>query len=85
VVVDEAGGGPRVSVADSGPGVPESERETVFRRFYRLDSSRSSAGSGLGLSLVEAVAKLHQLKVRLEDNRPGLRTVLQWPPGHSPL
>jgi signal transduction histidine kinase len=85
VVVDEEGGRPRVSVADSGPGIPESERGPVFRRFYRLDSSRSSPGSGLGLSLVEAVAKLHRLEVRLEDNRPGLRAVLQWPSAYSPL
>jgi signal transduction histidine kinase len=70
-----------VSVADTGPGIPEGEREPVFRRFYRLDSSRSSPGSGLGLSLVEAVAKLHQLEIRLEDNRPGLRAALRWPPG----
>jgi signal transduction histidine kinase len=84
IVVDESGGGPRVSVADTGPGVPESEREPVFRRFYRLDSSRSSPGSGLGLSLVEAVAKLHHLEVRLEDNHPGLRAVLQWPAIDSP-
>ena len=81
VVVDTAGGGPSVSVADTGPGIPEWEREPVFRRFYRLDSSRSSPGSGLGLSLVEAVAKLHQLEIRLEDNRPDLRAALQWPPG----
>jgi signal transduction histidine kinase len=81
VVVDEAGSGPRVSVADTGPGIPEAERELVFRRFHRLDSSRSSPGNGLGLSLVEAVANLHQLEIRLEDNRPGLRAVLQWPSG----
>ncbi len=83
VVVDAVGGGARVSVADTGPGIPEGEREPVFRRFYRLDSSRSSPGSGLGLSLVEAVAKLHQLEIRLEDNRPGLRAALQWPPGSN--
>jgi signal transduction histidine kinase len=68
-------------VADTGPGIPEGEREAVFRRFYRLDASRRSPGSGLGLSLVAAVAKLHQLEIGLEDGRPGLRVVLRWPPG----
>jgi signal transduction histidine kinase len=68
-----------VAVSDSGPGIPAAEREAVFRRFYRLDTSRSSPGSGLGLSLVGAVAKLHHLEVRLEDRGPGLRVVLQWP------
>jgi signal transduction histidine kinase len=51
----------------------------VFRRFHRLDASRSTPGSGLGLSLVAAVAKLHDLEVCLEDNHPGLRVVLRWP------
>jgi signal transduction histidine kinase len=80
VVVDTSGGSPAVTVADTGPGIPEAEREAVLRRFYRLDASRSSPGSGLGLSLVAAVAKLHEAELRLEDGRPGLRVVLQWPP-----
>jgi signal transduction histidine kinase len=63
-------------VADDGPGIPEEERDKVFDRFYRLDRSRSTAGSGLGLALVKAIAGLHGLSVRLEDRKPGLGVVL---------
>jgi len=67
-------GDPIVAIADTGPGVPLADRENVFRRFFRLESSRSKhPGSGLGLSLVQAVAKLHRGKVRMLDNYPGLR------------
>lgn len=65
-----------LAVEDNGPGVPEAERELVLRRFYRLDQSRSTPGSGLGLSLVAAVAELHGAELRLEDARPGLRVSL---------
>ena len=62
------------SVADSGPGVPATDRENVFRRFFRLESSRGmQPGSGLGLSLVEAVVNLHRGSIELMDNAPGLR------------
>ena len=61
-----------LTVADDGPGVPEHERERLFDRFYRLERSRSTAGSGLGLALVAAVAKLHGAEVHLSDARPGL-------------
>ena len=61
-----------VVVADSGPGVAPEEREAVFRRFYRLEPARSAPGSGLGLSLVAAVAELHEATLKLEDNAPGL-------------
>ncbi len=67
-----------VIVSDDGPGISPAEREKVFQRFYRLDSSRSSPGAGLGLSLVAAVAELHQAKVHLEDNHPGLRVVVRF-------
>lgn len=66
-------------IADSGSGIPVAEREKVFQRFYRLESSRSSPGNGLGLSLVAAVVALHNAKIRLEDNRPGLRVVIDFP------
>ena len=69
--------GPRVTISDNGPGIPEAERDKVFRRFYRLDASRSTPGNGLGLALVAAVADLHAASIRLSDNRPGgLRVVL---------
>jgi signal transduction histidine kinase len=65
-----------VTVNDSGPGVPAEERARVFQRFYRLERSRSMPGSGLGLSLVEAIAALHDVSVELADNEPGLRVTL---------
>jgi signal transduction histidine kinase len=68
--------GLEIEVADNGPGIPEAERDKVFDRFYRLDSSRATPGSGLGLALVKAIAGLHGLAIRLEDRRPGLRVVL---------
>ena len=60
-------------VADSGPGIPPEDRERVLRRFIRLDWSRSTPGNGLGLSLVDAVTRLHGAKLVIEDNDPGLR------------
>jgi signal transduction histidine kinase len=67
------------SVCDNGLGIPAGEREKVLRRLYRLEGSRTSPGSGLGLSLVKAVAELHGAALRLEDNGPGLRVVLTFP------
>ncbi len=64
---------PTIAVSDDGPGIPAEDRPRVFRRFYRRDASRSTAGSGLGLSLVAAVARLHGFKIRLSDNEPGSR------------
>jgi len=62
-----------VVVADDGPGIPDAEKPKVAQRFYRGDSSRGTPGVGLGLSLVEAIAKLHGGALELEDNHPGLR------------
>ncbi|MGY5802047.1 sensor histidine kinase [Rhizobium hainanense] len=67
-------------VADSGNGIPEEERELVFRRLYRLDKSRTTPGNGLGLSLVKAIADLHGAPVTLEDNKPGLCVCMCFPP-----
>jgi signal transduction histidine kinase len=69
----------QLTVADDGPGIPLEERDKVFQRLYRTDASRSTPGAGLGLSLVAAVAELHHAEARLEDNRPGLRVVLNLP------
>jgi len=69
----------RLSVADNGPGIPEDQREYALKRFARLDTSRTRPGSGLGLSLVAAVARLHGGQIALEDNQPGLRVVLTLP------
>ena len=79
VRLERANGSPRLTVSDTGPGIPVEEREHVFRRFYRLDASRSTPGSGLGLSLVAAVAKLHDATISLEDNEPGVRVVIAFP------
>ena len=67
---------PELIVADSGPGIVEEDRVRVLDRFVRLEASRNSPGSGLGLSLVKAVAQLHCTDIALEDNLPGLRVVL---------
>ncbi len=66
------------SIADNGPGIPKEEHDKVFRRFYRLDASRATPGSGLGLSLVAAIAELHGVAVILADNQPGLRVELRF-------
>jgi signal transduction histidine kinase len=79
VQADARGGVARIVVSDRGPGVPDTERVRVLSRFVRLEESRSEPGSGLGLSLVAAVARLHGGKLRLEDNEPGLRVVLSLP------
>jgi signal transduction histidine kinase len=71
----------QIVVTDRGPGVPLAERERVLERFVRLEASRSEPGSGLGLSLVSAVARLHGGRLQLEDNHPGLRVVLSLPTG----
>src|SRR5690606_34574514 len=73
-----------IEVADNGPGIPEEVRDKVVERFYRLDSSRTTPGSGLGLSLVAAVAKLHGGTLELGDNRPGLVARLVLPSEAEP-
>lgn len=67
----------RIIVADTGQGVPEDQRGRVVERFVRLDAARPAGGSGLGLAIAAACAKLHGGALRLEDNRPGLRAVLE--------
>jgi signal transduction histidine kinase len=68
-----------LSVADRGAGIPAADRERVLGRFVRLEGSRSLPGSGLGLSLAAAVARLHNGAIRIEDNAPGLRVTLVMP------
>ncbi len=62
-----------VRVCDDGPGIPESMRTRVLQRFFRLEGSRSTPGSGLGLSLAAAITKLHGARIVLMDNQPGLK------------
>lgn len=76
VQLESLGGQPRLTVGDDGPGIPVDERQRVFSRFYRLEASRTTPGSGLGLSFVLAVVKLHDATISLEDNSPGLRVVI---------
>jgi signal transduction histidine kinase len=66
-------------VADSGPGIPPEDRARVVERFVRLEASRNSPGTGLGLSLVAAVAHFHNAQLLLEDNAPGLKAILRFP------
>jgi signal transduction histidine kinase len=74
------GAGHSVVIADSGPGIPAVERKNVFRRFYRVESSRTKqAGHGLGLSLVQAIAQYHHGKVDLGSNNPGLQVRVKLP------
>jgi len=81
IVVKAMGEGDRIllTVADAGPGIPEADRSRAVERFVRLEQSRSQPGSGLGLSLASAVARLHGGELKLEDNHPGLRTVISLP------
>ncbi|MEB0005793.1 ATP-binding protein [Pseudomonas sp. MH9.2] len=69
VVADATHSGIRVK--DNGPGIPQAEREAVFRRLYRSESSRHMAGNGLGLSMVSAVARLHDMTLQVQDAQPG--------------
>jgi signal transduction histidine kinase len=82
--VETRAGKAHLEVRDTGPGVPPDRRATVFDRFVRLEGSRSTPGNGLGLSLVRAVAKLHEGEIWLEDSvpgadRPGLKVVIELP------
>lgn len=71
---------PFLEVSDDGPGIPEADRSRVLERFVRLDASRSVPGTGLGLSLVTAIAALHRAELVLEDNGPGLRVSMIFQP-----
>jgi signal transduction histidine kinase len=81
IVVKAGNDGDRImlSVADRGPGIPDADRGRVVERFVRLEQSRSEPGSGLGLSLASAVARLHGGELKLEDNHPGLRSTIALP------
>lgn len=68
-----------LAISDTGPGIPAQERENVLRPFYRLESSRTTDGNGLGLSLVAAIAKRHHARLSLGDNDPGLRVAILLP------
>lgn len=76
VGVEPGRGTARIVVSDTGPGIPEAERENVLRRLYRLERSRTTPGNGLGLSLVAAIVQMHDGELTLGDNDPGLQVVV---------
>jgi signal transduction histidine kinase len=81
ILVKAGNDGDRIvlTVEDRGPGIPEADRDRVVERFVRLDQSRSQPGLGLGLSLASAVAQLHGGELKLEDNHPGLKGIIELP------
>ncbi len=78
VLLKDPSAGPEVIVEDNGPGIPADKREIVLGRRVRLDEARKFPGSGLGLSLVAAVTKLHGARLILDDAGPGLRVSLKF-------
>jgi signal transduction histidine kinase len=79
VALEHTPAGIALNVGDSGPGIPVEDRARVLERFVRLEASRHSPGTGLGLSLVAAVARLHDARFELADNHPGLKATLLFP------
>jgi hypothetical protein len=79
MAVTQGAEGVVLSVADTGSGIPAADRTRVVERFVRLEASRNSPGTGLGLSLVSAVAHYHGTQLVLEDNAPGLKASLTFP------
>jgi signal transduction histidine kinase len=84
LIAADRGDGVEIVLTDTGPGIPEDERDRVFRRFHRLETSRTTPGSGLGLPLVAAVTALHNIGVELGENAPGLRIILRFSPTPTP-
>ena len=78
VELSRVAGSALISVSDDGPGIPYEEHRNVFRRLYQLERNRRTPGNGLGLSLVAAVARLHDANIKLSDNTPGLKVELQF-------
>jgi signal transduction histidine kinase len=80
LTLSQTQGAASITICDSGPGIPDSEHEKVFGRFYRLDSCRNTPGNGLGLSLVAAIVRLHQGSIRLSAHQPsGLQVEVKLP------
>ncbi|MGE0754492.1 MAG: sensor histidine kinase [Alphaproteobacteria bacterium] len=68
-------------IADTGPGIPADRRKKVFEKFVRLEQSRNTKGNGLGLSMVDAIARIHTARIELDDNTPGLIVRIFFPRG----
>ena len=75
--LDPAAGRPRLIVQDSGPGIAPEERTAVLQRFYRSERDKLTPGSGLGLSIVAAIVRLHRFRLELQDSEPGLRVIIE--------
>jgi signal transduction histidine kinase len=76
LLLDASGERPRIVVEDDGPGVPAEERTAVLQRFYRSERDQLTPGSGLGLSIVAAIVRLHRFRLELQDSAPGLRVII---------
>jgi signal transduction histidine kinase len=68
--------GPQVSISDTGPGIPVAERELVLQRFYRSQTTQHLPGSGIGLSIVSVVLRVHDLTMRMSRGEPGVRVII---------
>jgi signal transduction histidine kinase len=79
LTLEDDANGVCLRLCDSGPGIPESQRERVFQRFFRLEQSRTTPGTGLGMSLVQAVMQRHHLDLQLHDHHPGLCVSIHFP------
>lgn len=79
IALEQSTTGITITIADDGPGIPPSEIENVFRRFYRLDASRTKPGHGLGVPCSVAIAELHRARIELSDNKPGLKVEIHFP------
>jgi signal transduction histidine kinase len=73
------GGAVVVEIGDTGPGIPKEQHAKVFQRLFRLEASRTTTGTGMGLAIVAAIAALHGITMTLADNRPGLAICLRFP------
>ena len=76
LMLDTSGERPQIVVQDNGPGVPAAERTAVLQRFYRSERDQLTPGSGLGLSIVAAIVRLHRFRLELQDSAPGLRVII---------
>jgi signal transduction histidine kinase len=83
VALTDPSGDARVEIADTGPGIPEKEREAVFRRFYRADETRSKPGSGLGLAIVSAIVRLHGYSLAVGGDEKGAVFSVTCPPARA--
>ena len=80
IALMSAPGGTRIEVVDEGPGIPEDERHAVLQPFYRAKNASRFIGSGLGLSIVSAVLRVHDFSMRITDAEPGTRVTIDcWP------